>query len=237
MLNGLHDSLRLRTSPTIFFGDALVIAAFVVLTLVFTELMDAVFADGSTWVIEQLGWFYILRVTVFLLVFILDSGVLAFPTLFSVIWFGIFGMGVFDIELDGGGGPVEAVVDAGDIPGAMFVFLENFPFSTVTSAVGVLIVVLFFITSIDSAALVVGTMGSGGRGDRRGPGLRARLGAGQRPGRRTPGAARLRAGAPHEHRLPRADPRRRVAARTPGTVRAHRRHTRRWARSVPAPGR
>jgi choline/glycine/proline betaine transport protein len=43
----------------------------------------------------------------------------------------------------------------------MFVFLENFPFSTVTSAVGVLIVVLFFITSIDSAALVMDTMGSG----------------------------------------------------------------------------
>ena len=76
------------------------------------------------------------------------SGVLAFPTLFSVIWFGIFGMGVFDIELNGGGGLVEAVVDEGDIPGAMFVFLENFPFSTVTSAVGVLIVVLFFITFV-----------------------------------------------------------------------------------------
>ncbi|GEO96314.1 BCCT family transporter [Kocuria turfanensis] len=89
------------------------------------------------------------------------SGVLAFPTLFSVIWFGIFGMGVFDIERNGGGGLVEAVVDEGDIPGAMFVFLENFPFSTVTSAVGVLIVVLFFITSIDSAALVMDTMGSG----------------------------------------------------------------------------
>ncbi|MFF0943568.1 BCCT family transporter [Kocuria sp. CPCC 205300] len=89
------------------------------------------------------------------------SGVLALPTLFSVIWFGIFGMGVFDIELNGGGGLVEAVVDEGDIPGAMFVFLENFPFSTVTSAVGVLIVVLFFITSIDSAALVMDTMGSG----------------------------------------------------------------------------
>ncbi|MGQ1797552.1 BCCT family transporter [Kocuria oceani] len=89
------------------------------------------------------------------------SGVLAFPTLFSVIWFGIFGMGVFNIELNGGGGLVEAVVDEGDIPGAMFVFLENFPFSTVTSAVGVLIVVLFFITSIDSAALVMDTMGSG----------------------------------------------------------------------------
>ncbi|MCJ8505356.1 BCCT family transporter [Kocuria flava] len=89
------------------------------------------------------------------------SGVLAFPTLFTIIWFGIFGMGVFDIELNGDGGLVQAVVTEGDIPGAMFVFLENFPLSTITSAVGVLIVVFFFITSIDSAALVMDTMGSG----------------------------------------------------------------------------
>jgi choline/glycine/proline betaine transport protein len=89
------------------------------------------------------------------------AGVLGLPTLFSVIWFGIFGMGVFNIQLNGDGGLVEAVVEEGDIPGAMFVFLENFPFSSVTSAVGVLVVVLFFITSIDSAALVMDTMGSG----------------------------------------------------------------------------
>ncbi|WP_289017674.1 BCCT family transporter [uncultured Ornithinimicrobium sp.] len=88
-------------------------------------------------------------------------GVLAFPTLFSVVWFGIFGMGVFDIELNGDGGLVEAVVDEGDIPGAMFEFLANFPLASITSAVGVLVVVLFFITSIDSAALVMDTMGSG----------------------------------------------------------------------------
>jgi choline/glycine/proline betaine transport protein len=67
MLNRLHDALRLRTSPTIFFGSALVIIAFVVLTLAFTESMDAFFAEGSTWVIDQLGWFYIMGVTVFLL--------------------------------------------------------------------------------------------------------------------------------------------------------------------------
>ena len=89
------------------------------------------------------------------------SGVLALPTLFSVVWFGVFGMGVFDIELNGDGGLVQTVVVEGDIPGAMFVFLENFPLSSLTSAVGVLVVVLFFITSIDSAALVMDTMGSG----------------------------------------------------------------------------
>jgi choline/carnitine/betaine transport len=89
------------------------------------------------------------------------SGVLVLPTLFTVIWFGIFGMGVLDIERNGDGGLVGTVVEQGDIPGALFVFLENFPLAPLTSAVGVLVVVLFFITSIDSAALVMDTMGSG----------------------------------------------------------------------------
>ena len=52
MLNRLHDTLRLRTSPAIFFGSALIVAAFVVMTLVYADVMDAFFADGSAWVID-----------------------------------------------------------------------------------------------------------------------------------------------------------------------------------------
>lgn len=88
-------------------------------------------------------------------------GVLAFPTMFSVVWFGIFGTAVFDIEFNGDGGLVETVVNQGDIPGAMFEFLGNFPLAGVTSAVGVLVVTLFFITSMDSAGLVMDSMASG----------------------------------------------------------------------------
>ncbi|RZU62296.1 BCCT family transporter [Zhihengliuella halotolerans] len=89
------------------------------------------------------------------------TGVLGLPTLFTIVWFGIFGMGVFDIEMNGDGGLVERVVDQGDIPGAMFEFLTNFPLATLTSFVGIVLVAVFFITSMDSAGLVLDTMTNG----------------------------------------------------------------------------
>ncbi|AWH96786.1 BCCT family transporter [Dietzia psychralcaliphila] len=88
-------------------------------------------------------------------------GVLVLPVAFSIIWFGVFGMASFDIELNGPGGLVEAVVDDGDIPGALFAFLSNYPLATLVSGIAVLIVVIFFTTSVDSAAMVVDMMASG----------------------------------------------------------------------------
>ncbi|MGC0144164.1 BCCT family transporter [Pseudactinotalea sp. Z1732] len=88
-------------------------------------------------------------------------GVLAIPATFSVIWFGIFGSGSIDIEMNGDGGLVDRVVGDGDIPGALFAFLENFPFAMVTSAISIVLVVIFFTTSVDSAALITDTMANG----------------------------------------------------------------------------
>ncbi len=66
MLTKLHALLRLRTSPAIFFSAAGIIAVFVAATLLFTDAMDTFFSEGSAWVIENLGWFYILGVATFL---------------------------------------------------------------------------------------------------------------------------------------------------------------------------
>ncbi|WP_344882491.1 BCCT family transporter [Zhihengliuella alba] len=88
-------------------------------------------------------------------------GVLGLPTLFTIVWFGIFGMGVFNIEMHGDGGLVQRVVDDGDIPGAMFEFLTNFPLATLTSWIAIILVGVFFITSMDSAGLVLDTMTNG----------------------------------------------------------------------------
>lgn len=89
------------------------------------------------------------------------AGVLALPTAFTIIWFGIFGMGVFEIEKEQPGALVDTVVGEGDIPGAMFEFLAHFPFASVTSAIGILLVAFFFITSMDSAGLIMDHMASG----------------------------------------------------------------------------
>ena len=48
MLTRLHDALRLRTSPAIFFGSAAIILAFVIATIAFTEPMGAATASASS---------------------------------------------------------------------------------------------------------------------------------------------------------------------------------------------
>ena len=89
------------------------------------------------------------------------SGVLAVPAGFSVIWFGVFGLASMDIELNGKGGLVERVVDDGDVPGALFAFLDHYPAAPVLSVIAIILVVIFFVTSVDSAALVTDTMANG----------------------------------------------------------------------------
>ena len=88
-------------------------------------------------------------------------GVLAIPVTFSVIWFGVFGWASFDIERSNPGALSGPVVDEGDVPGALFVFLEHFPLTTIVSVVAILLVVVFFTTSVDSAALVMDTIANG----------------------------------------------------------------------------
>ncbi|WP_017571430.1 BCCT family transporter [Nocardiopsis halotolerans] len=92
-------------------------------------------------------------------------GVLAAPTAFSVIWFSVFGLSSFDIERNQDGQLVEEVVGQGDVPGALFAFLEHFPLTTFLSVVSILIVIIFFTTSSDSASLVVDMLCSGEAGN------------------------------------------------------------------------
>jgi len=88
-------------------------------------------------------------------------GVLALPTVFSIVWFSVFGLSAFDIEMNQGGGLVQEVSVEQDIPGALFAFLEHFPLTTFVSAASIVIVVIFFTTSSDSASLVVDMLCSG----------------------------------------------------------------------------
>ncbi len=88
-------------------------------------------------------------------------GVLAVPVTFSAIWFGVFGWASWDIEQREPGALTGPVVEQGDIPGALFQFLEHFPWTTVISVVAILLVIVFFTTSVDSAALVMDTIANG----------------------------------------------------------------------------
>ena len=100
------------------------------------------------------------------------AGVLGLPTLFTIVWFGIWAAGTFDIEFNGDGGLVDTVLEEGP-EAAMFAFLEHFPLDTLTSAVAIMLVGVFFITSLDSASLVLDDMCNGYDGDGRPKGTTA----------------------------------------------------------------
>ena len=89
------------------------------------------------------------------------GGVLVAPSLFTLIWFVIFGWSAMEIDgIGGSGGELSAAV-ADSVPLAMFAFFENFPLATLVSGIAIVVVALFFATSSDSASLVVDMLCSG----------------------------------------------------------------------------
>ncbi|AKK03654.1 BCCT family transporter [Corynebacterium epidermidicanis] len=82
------------------------------------------------------------------------AGVLALPTIFAIIWFAIFGRAGLELELNEPGFLTQPVVVEGDVPAALFKFLEAYPLTAIMGPFALAIVIIFFITSIDSAAMV-----------------------------------------------------------------------------------
>jgi choline/glycine/proline betaine transport protein len=88
-------------------------------------------------------------------------GVLGAPSLFTLVWFAIFGWSAMEIDgIGGDGGQMVAAVEE-SIPLALFAFLENFPLTTLMQGLSVVIVAIFFATSSDSASLVVDMLCTG----------------------------------------------------------------------------
>lgn len=92
------------------------------------------------------------------------AGVILLPTAFTFLWMTVFGDSAIDLVMNHG---VQAIADATlkDSSLALYVFLENFPFSSFLSLLAVIMVLVFFVTSADSGALVVDMLASGGRED------------------------------------------------------------------------
>ncbi len=92
------------------------------------------------------------------------TGVLLIPTAFTLLWMTVFGNTAIDMVLTQGNEALASMVDE-DTAVALFVFLENFPFQSVLTLLAVLMVVIFFVTSCDSGAMVVDMLCSNGRND------------------------------------------------------------------------
>ena len=87
-------------------------------------------------------------------------GVMLVPTLVGMIWFGVLGGSGIYRQLYGEG---DLVVDGEVSPeGSLFTVLGDLPWGTMFSIVGVILVVLFFITSSDSGSLVMNMLTAGG---------------------------------------------------------------------------
>jgi len=88
-------------------------------------------------------------------------GVMLIPTVFTLLWMTIFGNSAIDLVYNQGVVALGEMVSQ-DSSVALFVFLENFPLSTVLSFFSVLMIVIFFVTSCDSGAMVVDMLCSHG---------------------------------------------------------------------------
>ena len=89
--------------------------------------------------------------------------VLTIPVLFTFFWFSVFGTSALELEMEGVvsvGKAIEA-----DLSTALFVMLEEYPLSILTSVLGIVLVTSFFVTSSDSGSLVVDMLTSGGELD------------------------------------------------------------------------
>lgn len=88
-------------------------------------------------------------------------GVLIIPTLVTFLWMSGFGGSALFLETNGIAGIANAV--QADQTTSLFILLDQFPFSTITSFLAIILVLSFFVTSSDSGSLVIDGLTSGGK--------------------------------------------------------------------------
>ena len=80
-------------------------------------------------------------------------GVLIIPTVFTIVWFTIFGNTAIYIDETVANGELGALTDKPEQ--LLFAFLEYLPLSSLTSLLSIIVLALFFITSADSGIYVL----------------------------------------------------------------------------------
>jgi glycine betaine transporter len=82
-------------------------------------------------------------------------GVLLIPSGVSFVWFAILGGAAIDLQLTGQANLIDTVSQP---EFALFTTLEQFPISTVTSIVVIVLVSVFFVSGADAASIVMGML-------------------------------------------------------------------------------
>lgn len=91
------------------------------------------------------------------------TAVLVIPTLITVVWMSAFGGSALEQIQQGVGELAENGLT--DVPLAMFQMFEVLPLTGIISFVGIVLVLVFFVTSSDSGSLVIDSITAGGKTD------------------------------------------------------------------------
>jgi BCCT family betaine/carnitine transporter len=93
--------------------------------------------------------------------------VLIIPSLVCILWMAVFGgAAINDMVNNTGSSAVMAnVIESYSPELSLFAMLESLPFAAITSTVGIILVIVFFVTSSDSGSLVIDTITAGGKID------------------------------------------------------------------------
>ncbi len=86
--------------------------------------------------------------------------VILVPSLVSFIWFSIMGGSAFDLQLEEGVDMPASL--ASGTENALFDTLREFPLSSITVALAIFLIAIFFVTGADSASIVMGMLSENG---------------------------------------------------------------------------
>ena len=94
------------------------------------------------------------------------AATIGLPTAFVIIWMGVYGFSSFTMDrasaAEGQGGAlVKTIVEDGNVQAALFQYLQELPLYLPVATFALAIIVIFFVTSIDSGALVMDAMANG----------------------------------------------------------------------------
>ena len=88
-------------------------------------------------------------------------GVMLVPTMFTFLWFSVFGDTALHLIMNEGYTTLISEVQA-DKAIALFKLFEHLPLTSIVSFITVVLIVTFFVTSSDSGSLVIDSLASGG---------------------------------------------------------------------------
>ncbi len=88
------------------------------------------------------------------------GGALLVPTLLTFIWFSVFGGASLYLELEAGAEVGQVVLE--DVSTGLFAVFDHYPGALILANAAIILLVVFFVTSADSATFVLGIMTSGG---------------------------------------------------------------------------